>query len=216
MKTEKKNKYFPGLCLCGITLIFSILSCVVDRQPIGYEGTTVGFASLNGAFHNAFGYNGTMDTISDIVMYFSFLVVACFAVYGVRLLIKEKSIAKVSKVILGLGILYVVVAVLYVAFKKIPINFRPILQPGETELETSFPSTHTLVIASVLGSAVVAVRKLFSNKNMVKAVTVIFAILIVVGVAARLFAGVHWMTDIVAGLLFSASLISLYAAWGLN
>lgn len=216
MRTEKNNRYFPGLCLCGITLIFSILTMAVDRQPIGYDGTTVGFAALNGAFHNAFGYNGAMDTVSDIVMYFSFLVVGCFAVYGALELIKKKDITKVSKAILGLGILYVVVAVLYVAFKKIPINYRPILQPGETELETSFPSTHTLVIASVLGSAIVAVRKLFSNKNMVKAVTVIFIVLIVVGVAARLFAGVHWMTDIIAGILFSASLISLYAAWGLN
>ena len=99
------------------------------------------------------------------------------------------------------------------AFDKIPINYRPILQPGETELETSFPSTHTLVICTVLGSGIVAAKRLFKNEMTVRVLKIAFIAIMDIGVCARLFAGVHWLTDIVAGLLFSVTLVSLYTAW---
>ena len=211
---EKKGKrYIQPAALLLVTILFSVLAVVVDRQAIGPDDTVVGFAALNGSFHDVFGYNMVMDTISDIMMYFSFLVVFQFGVAGIKRIVKKKSIQKVGKTILGLWILYVIVAILYVAFDKIPVNYRPILQPGETELETSFPSTHTLVICTVMGSAIVAYRRLLTNKTAKKTAQICSIVIIVVGVAARLFAGVHWMTDIIAGILFSVTLISFYSAW---
>lgn len=208
-----KRDFKRPLVMLVVTILFSVLTFVVDRKPIGYDGTSVGFSSINGLFAGSFGYNPVMDTLSDIAMYLSFLVVAAFAFIGVMQLIKGKSLSKVDKAIIGLGILYVIVAVLYVAFDKIPINYRPILQPGETELETSFPSTHTLVICTVLGSGIVAAKRLFKNEMMVRVLKIAFIAIMAIGVCARLFAGVHWLTDIVAGLLFSVTLVSLYTAW---
>ncbi|MBP3813649.1 MAG: phosphatase PAP2 family protein [Butyrivibrio sp.] len=208
-----KRDFKRPLVMLVVTILFSVLTFVVDRKPIGYDGTSVGFSSINGLFAGSFGYNPVMDTLSDIAMYLSFLVVAAFAFIGVMQLIRGKSLSKVDKTIIGLGILYVVVAVLYVAFDKIPINYRPILQPGETELETSFPSTHTLVICTVLGSGIVAVKRLFKNEMTVRVLKIAFIAIMAIGVCARLFAGVHWLTDIVAGLLFSVTLVSLYTAW---
>ena len=208
-----KRDFKRPLVMLVVTILFSVLTFVVDRKPIGYDGTSVGFSSINGLFAGSFGYNPVMDTLSDIAMYLSFLVVAAFAFIGVMQLIRGKSLSKVDKIIIGLGILYVVVAVLYVAFDKIPINYRPILQPGETELETSFPSTHTLVICTVLGSGIVAVKRLFKNEMTVRVLKIAFIAIMAIGVCARLFAGVHWLTDIVAGLLFSVTLVSLYTAW---
>ena len=208
-----KRDFKRPLVMLVVTILFSVLTFVVDRKPIGYDGTSVGFSSINGLFAGSFGYNKVMDTLSDIAMYLSFLVVAAFAFIGVMQLIRGKSLSKVDKTIIGLGILYVVVAVLYVAFDKIPINYRPILQPGETELETSFPSTHTLVICTVLGSGIVAAKRLFKNEMTVRVLKIAFIAIMAIGVCARLFAGVHWLTDIVAGLLFSVTLVSLYTAW---
>ncbi|MBP3278797.1 MAG: phosphatase PAP2 family protein [Butyrivibrio sp.] len=208
-----KRDFKRPLVMLVVTILFSVLTFVVDRKPIGYDGTSVGFSSINGLFAGSFGYNPVMDTLSDIAMYLSFLVVAAFAFIGVMQLIRGKSLSKVDKTIIGLGILYVVVAVLYVAFDKIPINYRPILQPGETELETSFPSTHTLVICTVLGSGIVAAKRLFKNEMTVRVLKIAFIAIMAIGVCARLFAGVHWLTDIVAGLLFSVTLVSLYTAW---
>ena len=209
-----KNKYTgKAFILLAVTIVYSVLATVVDRQAIGYDGTTVGFAALNGAFAGMFGYNAVMDTVSDIMMYIAFLVVISFGIMGVMRLIKQKSISKVGKVLIGLGILYAAVAVIYVAFGKIPINYRPILQPGETELETSFPSSHTLVVCSVMGSAILAWQRLLSDKKLVKVLQILALVVIVVGVAARTLAGVHWLSDIAAGILFSMTLIAFYAAW---
>lgn len=212
MNSAKRDFKRPVVMLL-VTILFSVLTYVVDRKPIGYDGTSVGFSSINGLFAGSFGYNPVMDTLSDIAMYLSFLLVAVFACIGVMQLVKGKSLSKVNKVIIGLGILYVVVAVLYVAFDKIPINYRPILQPGETEIETSFPSTHTLVICTVLGSGLVAVKRLFKNEMTVRVLKIAFIAIMAIGVCARLFSGVHWLTDIVAGILFSVTLVSLYTAW---
>ena len=208
-----KRDFKKTVVMLVVTILFSVLTYVVDRKPIGYDGTSVGFSSINGLFAGSFGYNPVMDTLSDVAMYLSFLVVAAFAFIGVMQLIKGKSLSKVDKVIIGLGILYVIVAVLYVAFDKIPINYRPILPPGDTEIETSFPSTHTLVICTVLGSGIVAVKRLFKNEMTVRVLKIAFIAIMAIGVCARLFAGVHWLTDIVAGLLFSVTLVSLYTAW---
>ena len=215
MDTKTKSFGKP-LALLAITAIFSVLATLVDRQAIGPDNTVVGFASLNGAFAGKFGYNSTFDTISDLAMGIAFLVVAYFAVLGLVRLIREKSLSKVGKVIIGLGILYVVVAIIYVVFGTIPINYRPVMQPGETELETSFPSTHTLVVCTVLGSAILAWKRIINNPTVLKVLKVAAIAVMVVGVIARLFAGVHWMTDIIAGILFSATLISFYAAWSLD
>lgn len=211
MNSEKRDLKKPVVMLV-VTILFSILTYVVDRKPIGPDETSVGFSSINGLFAGSFGYNPVMDTLSDIAMYLSFLVVAAFAFIGLMQLIKGKSLSKVDKTIVGLGVLYVVVAVLYVAFDKIPINYRPLIPPGDTELETSFPSTHTLVICSVLGSGIVAVKRLFKNEMTVRVLKIAFAAIMAIGVCARLFSGVHWLTDIVAGLLFSVTLVSLYTA----
>ena len=211
MKLEKNSLTKP-LCLLLVTVIFSVLTAFVDRAAIGPEDTAVGFASLNGAVANILGYNGVFDKISDLVMVLAFFVVASFAVMGLITLVKTKSIAKVGKTILGIGVLYLTVAIIYVAFDKIPINYRPLLQPGETELETSFPSSHTLVICSVFGSAIIAWKRLFSGKNYVQILNIAVIVLMVVGVCARLLAGVHWLTDIIAGVLFSLTLVSFYAA----
>ena len=213
---KNKSNFTKSLVLLIVTALFSVLATVVDRAAIGYNDTVVGFSTLNGAFHNQFGYNEIFDTISDVAMGLAFLVVISFAIMGVMQLIRERKFSKVDKAILGLGVLYVVIAVIYVAFGKIPINYRPILQPGETELETSFPSTHTLIIVTVLGSAILAWNKLLKNKSLVKILKCLALVVIVVGTAARLFAGVHWATDIVAGILFSLTLISLYAACSLD
>ena len=211
--SSAKRDFKKPVVMLFVTILFSVLTYVVDRKPIGYDGTSVGFSSINGLFAGSFGYNPVMDTLSDIAMYLSFLVVAAFAFIGVMELIKRKSLSKVDKVIIGLGILYVIVAVLYVAFDKIPINYRPILPPGDTEIETSFPSTHTLVICTVLGSGIVAAKRLFKNEMTVRVLKIAFIAIMAIGVCARLFAGVHWLTDIVAGLLFSVTLVSLYTAW---
>jgi undecaprenyl-diphosphatase len=208
----KNTSYTKPLILLAVTIVYSLLATFVDRSAIGPGGTSVGFSTINGAFAGRFGYNPAMDLVSDLMMYLSFIVVMSFAAMGILRLIREKSIPKVGKVLIGLGVLYVLVAVIYVAFGKIPINYRPIIMPDETELETSFPSTHTLVIGTVMGSAMVAWERLLSNVKLVKILKILAIVVMVVGIGARMLAGVHWLSDIAAGILFSLTLIAFYTA----
>ncbi len=209
----KVNKYRTPIILFAVTIIYTLLVMFVDKQPIGPDGTSVGFASINGAVHNVFGYNHAMAAASYAVLFIGFAVVFMFALIGIIQLVKRKSLLKVDKWILGLGVFYVVVLVLYVVFEKVPINYRPILVPGETELEYSYPSSHAMAVCSMFGSAFYALKYVVSDEGKRRALKVCAVVLGVLGVATRFLAGVHWLTDIVGGILFAASFLSLYVAW---
>ncbi len=213
---KKKSSLIMAVVLLIITVCFTILVCVVDKQPAS-NGTEVGFATLNEGFKDALGEPGKfaelMDKLTDGVMVLAILAAFSFVVIGAIQLVRRKSLLKVDKAILVLAGIYVVMVVLYVLFDKVPINYRPYLAPGEIELEASFPSTHTLVICTVFGTALVAWGRVFSDKKkLVSILRIIAFVFMICGVAGRILAGVHWITDIVAGLLFSATLTVIYTA----
>ncbi len=209
---EKKNtSLLTTIILAVVTGIYTVLVCTVNKAPVGPEGTSVGFSSMNKAFADAIGFSSLWDKITDVMMIAAILAAVSFVVLGVMQLVKKKSVLKVDKAILALAAVYIVVVVLYVFFDKVPINYRPIIMPDETAPEASFPSTHTLVICTILSTAIVAWDRVFSDKKMICNILKIAAIAVmVIGVAGRIIAGVHWITDIIAGLLFSATLTAAY------
>ena len=208
MKNKKTTRPFVFFI---ITLVYTLIISFVDRAPVGAEGTSVGFSCFNTRIRDAIGLNVMWDKITDVFMLIAILVALYFAVMGLLSLIREKSLLKVDKEFYVLAGLYVVIAILYVAFSKIPINYRPFLLPGETELETSFPSTHVLVIGTILSTAVIYFKKKIENKKLLNAIIIFFDLIIVMTVIGRLLSGVHWFTDIVGGILMYLTLTAIYA-----
>ena len=215
------------------TIIYTVLVFTVDKAPIGPNDSVVGFAGINGKFAARFGYNPLFDKITDVAMLIAILVAAGFAVLGLMQLIREKSFAKVDKKIYGLALVYIVVMVLYVFFDKVPLNYRPVIMPGETELEASFPSTHTLVVCAIMSTASLFWKKIFDgtgkyvkdtasgkssvfisgDKEKLRKVFVGFANLVmIVAVLGRIVAGVHWLTDIGGGILIASTIKEFYSA----
>ena len=209
MKINRKNLPLAA-ALCLASVIFTVLACLVDVQPAGPQGTEVGFAKLNTAFHSLTGENMVWYKITEIVGYLAILVVLAFCAIGVMQLIKRKSLAKVDREIIALGVLYIVIAVLYVAFEKFPLNYRPVIMEGETAPEASFPSSHTLLACTVFGSAILLADRLKDRKVRMIVIAVLF-FLIAVMVIGRLLSGVHWLTDIIAAVLFSAALLAVFS-----
>jgi undecaprenyl-diphosphatase len=185
----------------------------VDVQPIGPNGSTVGLASINGAFRDALGttesYNELWYNISELAGLIPLATAGCFAIFGLCQAIKRKSLFKVDSHLFVLAGFYAALLLAYVGFEIIEINFRPVLIEGE--LEASYPSSHTMLSIGIMTTAIFELHELIKNK---KALLIIFdvaciavALTVLLG---RLLSGVHWLTDIIAGILIVSALICLY------
>lgn len=210
MKRKEELAFIAAGVFAFLFLLLIILVKTVDVQAVGPEGTSVGFATINSAIHDVTGFRSGFYTVSKVLGILELALVVLWAGYGVYMWIRKKSILKVPSVILSAGIIYAAVAVLYVFFEKVVINYRPIIMEGKEDVEASFPSTHTLIACVVLGTSIVIVSRIIKNKMAKSLIQALFAIMMIATVVGRLVSGVHWFTDIIGGLLLSASLICVY------
>ena len=216
-KTEMKKagmqqEKFGLLASIGMLLLFVIYTIMVanlDVQPIGPEGSAVGFASLNGMVAEAIGFQKFWYVLTDILGYVALLVVAFFGLLGLLQLIRGKSIQKVDADLLVLGGFYAVVFLCYVIFEVLVINYRPVML--EAGLEASYPSSHTMLAVCVFTTAIFQFQSRIRDAKICKMIEIVAVILIVLTVGGRLLSGAHWFTDIIGSLILSAALIFGYA-----
>lgn len=210
---KKKSSLLIAVLITVITGIYTVLVCTMDREAIGPDGTVVGFAAMNGKFADAVGVNLMWDSITDVMMALAIVTAASFAVIGLIQLIRRKKISKVDAQVIGLAAVYVVIGILYVAFDKIAINYRPVIMPGESAPEASFPSSHVMVVCAIMCTAIVAWAKVLEDNKLFYNILRIAAIVIMlITIGGRIAAGVHWLTDIIAGVLYAATLTAIYVA----
>ena len=208
MKKNGKITLFSGVIFISLFIVWAFLITTVDVKSVGVNGTDIGFATINTWFHNLIGVNMTLYTITDWLGLVPVFICMIFGVVGLIQLIKRKSLLKVDFDIVVLGLYYVFVVFTYLLFEMIPINYRPILINGF--MEASYPSSTTLLVLSVMPTLVFQVQRRLKNekiKIIINIVTAVFSLFMVIG---RLISGVHWFSDIFAGLLISASLVTFY------
>ena len=210
MKKSAKAGFITSSVLFALFIIFTILVKVIDFRPIGPNDTSVGFASINQWVFNAISVNEFWATITDILLYLSILVILAFVCLAIIQFFKRKNILKIDREVLFLGLIYLAVFAIYLFFEFVVINYRPIIIDGE--LNPSYPSTHTLIICVVMLTAFIACDYLIKNKNINLVIKIATIGICALTVAGRLCAGVHWFTDIFAGLLISFALMMLYYA----
>lgn len=208
-----KNK--SKLCFAGVFLVLFILLIILvrlcDVSPIGPKETSIGLSRLNGSINEFFGVNMTFYDITDYLGYLGILLVCIFGLIGFIQLIKRKSLLKVDPEILSLGVLFIVVLALYVLFEVVIINYRPIIMPECEMPEASFPSSHTMLSIVTMGGSILVLKKYIDNKVIRTILQIILVILIIATVVLRLMSGVHWFTDIIGGILISASLLFAFS-----
>ena len=189
-------------------VLWTILIRTVDVQPVGVNGTNIGFAAVNTWFHRLTGVHMGIYTITDWLGLVPIAVCMALGVLGLVQWIRRKHILKVDRDILLLGVYYILVMVGYLIFEMIPINYRPILIAGA--MEASYPSSTTLLVLSVMPTLLFQVHRRARKpwiQRFTAAFVVLFSAFMVIG---RLTAGVHWLTDIVGAVLLSAGLYCLY------
>ncbi|MEA4954470.1 MAG: phosphatase PAP2 family protein [Pseudoflavonifractor sp.] len=202
------GSFLPSICLSVLFILYTMLIRHIDVKPIGPNGSVVGFASVNGWVHDLFGVNWTLYTITDWLGLVPIFVVLGFAVLGLSQLIRRKSLLRVDSSILVLGGFYVLVVGAYLFFEYYRVNYRPVLIDGI--LETSYPSSTTMLVLCVMPTAMMQFRCLICNRTVKNAVNTVLAAFTAFMVIGRLVSGVHWLTDILGGVLLSAALVLLY------
>ena len=207
---KKKSMIFFVLSAVSFLLFAGLTAMVkfVDVEAIGPLRSSIGLASMNRSFKELFGVNMLWHDVAEILGYLIFAFVGFFAVLGVIQLIKRKKLFAVDRAILLLGVFYAAVAAVYVAFELVVVNYRPILIEGE--LEASYPSSHTLLAICVVATAIVALHKIFGAKKWVICLDVVSSLAMTATVVFRAISGVHWLTDILAGIILSLALVFLY------
>lgn len=212
MKKETKT---GTLCAIGLLLSFAIWTLLlrfVDVGAIGANGTSVGFATINKAVHELTGANMTLYNITDWLGLVPIFTVICFAILGLAQWIKRKSILKVDKSIIALGVFYVAVMAFYLLFEVFVLNYRPILIDGR--LEASYPSSTTMLVLCVMPTAMMQLSKRIKDKPLCVCTLIIISAFSAFMVIGRILSGVHWISDIIGGSLLSAGLVTLYYTFG--
>lgn len=180
-----------------------------DVAAIGPAGTEIGFSHINKMVHDLTGVNMIWYEITDYIGYGAIAVCGLFALAGFIQMVKRRSLLKVDREIWALGGLFIAVIGCYVFFEKHIINYRPIIMPGETAPEASFPSSHTMLIMTVMIAVMIVSDKYFSS-GIAVLVRIICFVITLVTIGGRLWCGVHWLTDIIGGILLSATLLFLF------
>ena len=204
----KKRKFCIALGLLAAFILWTIAISLIDVQPIGPQGSIVGFATLNSFVHNLTGTHMTLYVITDwlglVPVAFGF----GFAALGLAQWIKRKSMLKVDGSILVLGGFYVVTLAAYLFFESYVVNYRPVLIEGY--LEASYPSSTTLLVLCIMPTAMIQLRDRIKQPMFRKCVSIVIRAFIAFMVIGRLISGVHWLTDIIGGILLSAGLVITY------
>ena len=208
MKKNEKNTLITGVLMLILFAVWTVLIQTVDVQAVGQNGTDIGFAGLNVWFHKMTGVHMWVYTVTDWLGLVPIFICMIFGVVGLVQLIKRRSLLKVDKDIILLGIYYILVIFGYLIFEMIPINYRPILIEGR--MEASYPSSTTLLVMSVMPTLAFQMQRRVRNTKVrygLYAFTVLFTAFMVVG---RTVAGVHWLTDIAGSVLLSSGLYLIY------
>lgn len=205
---KEKKSLITGIILIIAFGVFTLMLCIIDVKPIGQNGTDIGFSTLNCWFHNMTGVNMTLYYITDWLGLLPILCCMFFGVLGFIQLIKRKNLLKVDFDIITLGIYYIAVIILYLLFERFSINYRPILIEGI--LETSYPSSTTLLVLSVMLTVWFQNNRRVKNtviKKVVNIFIVLFSLFMVIG---RAVSGVHWLTDVIGSVILSVGMYLIY------
>lgn len=208
--TNGRANAMAAIVLLVLFALWTWAVSTVDVRPIGPGGSRVGLASLNEAFHGWTGVHMGLYLATD---WLSLVPVGCvlgFGALGLVQLVQRRSLLRVDRDLLVLGVFYVVLLGAYLIFEEHIVNWRPVLIEGV--LEASYPSSTTLLVTCVMSTTFMQVTRRVHSSVIRRAVQISVAVFALLMVGARMVCGVHWLSDVVGGLLLSAGLVLAYRA----
>lgn len=208
MQNKKKTSLVMGGLLLLSFILFTATVIMVDVQAIGPHNSKVGLATINYAVFNFLKVNLIWYHITDWLGFSALFIALGFTLLGLKQLIHKRSLWKVDFDIILLGLFYSIMIDCYMLFEKYIINYRPILLDGN--LESSYPSSHIMLVIIVMGTAIVQFNKRMHSLHIKRFAIALCWMIIFITIIGRLIAGVHWFSDITGGVLLGSSLCMFY------
>lgn len=207
----KKNwKLIVGAGCFVLFLLLIVLLKTVGVKTDAATGKEIGLSGLNFAVRDAIGLHMRWYDLTEYFGYFAIAAAAAFAVWAiVRFFLARFDFRKMGFDFLVLGALYLAVVCFYVLFEVAVVNYRPILLDGVAE--ASFPSSHTVISITVFVSAARILHRRFLPIASPVLFSLPFWALAAFVTVGRLISGVHWLTDIIGGVLLSLVLFFLFS-----
>ena len=88
-----------------------------------------------------------------------------------------------------------------------PLEYRIIDETGY-----SFPSGHSMVSAAYYGFIIYLIYKMVENKKIKWTLITILSLLVISIGISRIYLGVHYTSDVIAGFLISISFLVIYTS----
>ena len=196
LKVFIRNNYQWLICFISLILFLTITEDVFDNEII--KGDTI-------------GYNIVSNLISDkltplVKMVTWFGSATCLILLTVILFV----IIKNKKAGLLIGTNLVIITILNQTLKSLlqrprPTGFRIINETGY-----SFPSGHSMISMAFYGFLIYLIYKNVKNKFLKFTLIIILFILIVSIGLSRIYLGVHYTSDVLAGFLLSIAYLIFY------
>ena len=197
---KSKKCLISSIVFAVLFVVLTVLLLTVDRKNTGVSDTFLGLFTINVSVFKAIGSSEIFDKLTDLFLLIAFLVVILELVIACVQLVKRKNFLKIDKSLVFYNVMLFVVVVLYVLFDLFPVNFRPL------GVEPSYPSTHVLVSVSILISSLFISSEFIKNAKLNKTFKICAICVAGLSTVLRLFAGVHYLTDIIGGLLLGLAI----------
>ena len=191
-----KNNYQWLICFISLILFLTITKDVFDNEII--KGDTIGYNIVS---------NLISDNLTPLVKMITWFGSAtCLILLTVILFV----IIKNKKAGLLIGTNLVIITILNQTLKSLlqrprPTGFRIINETGY-----SFPSGHSMISMAFYGFLIYLIYKNVKNKYLKFTLIIILIILIISIGLSRIYLGVHYTSDVLAGFLLSIAYLIFY------
>lgn len=194
-----------------ILSIISFVAFVAFTLVVAFvDVDQVGLSHLNHFFWQRCGKNVVWERITDWLGFSLILAMLGLVALQVWQWALRKSLCRVDQNLWIFDIVCGCLVVVYIFFEIVVVNCRPLLVDGVAK--ASYPSSHAMLFATVLPLLIWQVWRYIKSKPWCIVLTVVLAVILIIGVVGRLLSGVHWLTDIMAGVIISCCLNCVYAA----
>ncbi len=145
------------------------------------------------------------ETITNIILISALITVGFFAALGLYQWITRKSLKKVDPEILWMPLPLLLMTIVYFIFIFFPVATRP-----NGSGESSFPSTHVMVVTTIYFMITIIIPKYIKSTAIQIALEFIIVIFISLTCTGRIMAELHSLWDVIGGIIFAFIFSEIY------